>query len=188
MPRDTNPRHLHPQVRERVAEVLEQLRGEGLPFKLFEGFRSPSRQADLYAQGRTKPGAIVTRAQPWRSYHQYGLAVDLVLFDDATGWSWSTASPRDRWWTRIAPIGRSVGLEALSWEKPHLQLAGLSIDELRIGKYPEGGDWEWAEHLEEMIHGWHDVPAAPAPPSEAPRRPLVEAWAETHIKQTIKTS
>ena len=51
---------------------------EGLPFDLIvvEGRRSKARQADLYAQGRTKPGKVVT----WtlKSKHIDGQAVDLA--------------------------------------------------------------------------------------------------------------
>lgn len=40
-------------------------------------FRSFNAQANLYAQGRTKPGRIVTYAPPGKSWHNWGLAVDL---------------------------------------------------------------------------------------------------------------
>jgi hypothetical protein len=61
--------HLHPVVRTAVVNVFVQLQAEGVPFRIFEAFRFPERQADLYAQGRTKPGDIVTYALPWSSYH-----------------------------------------------------------------------------------------------------------------------
>lgn len=59
-----------------------------LPFSVMvvEGLRSKQRQADLYAQGRTKPGKVVT----WtlRSKHLEGRAVDLAPFiDGAIDWS-----------------------------------------------------------------------------------------------------
>ena len=50
---------LHPRVREAVIQVQAGLNSEGIPFRAFEAFRFPERQADLYAQGRTKPGRIV---------------------------------------------------------------------------------------------------------------------------------
>jgi peptidoglycan L-alanyl-D-glutamate endopeptidase CwlK len=40
--------------------------------------RSPEEQDDLYAQGRTKPGPIVTNARAWQSWHQFGRAIDSV--------------------------------------------------------------------------------------------------------------
>ena len=59
-----------------------------LPFSLFvvEGLRTRERQAELYAQGRTKPGKKVT----WtlHSKHLEGKAVDLApLIDSAIDWN-----------------------------------------------------------------------------------------------------
>jgi len=58
-----------------------------LPFSLFvvEGLRSHERQAELYAQGRTKPGPKVTWTM--KSKHLDGRAVDLApLIDGAIDW------------------------------------------------------------------------------------------------------
>jgi len=59
-----------------------------LPFALFvvEGLRTRERQAELYAQGRTKPGKKVT----WtlHSKHLEGKAVDLApLINGAIDWA-----------------------------------------------------------------------------------------------------
>lgn len=59
-----------------------------LPFSLFvvEGLRTRERQAELYAQGRTKPGKKVT----WtlHSKHLEGKAVDLApLINGAIDWT-----------------------------------------------------------------------------------------------------
>lgn len=59
-----------------------------LPFALFvvEGLRTRERQAELYAQGRTKPGKKVT----WtlHSKHLDGKAVDLApLINGAIDWA-----------------------------------------------------------------------------------------------------
>lgn len=53
-----------------------------LPFTLFvvEGLRTKERQAELYAQGRTKPGKIVTWTMA--SKHLEGRAVDLAPIAD----------------------------------------------------------------------------------------------------------
>lgn len=61
---------------------------KALPFPLFvvEGLRSKERQAELYAQGRTKPGKVVT----WtlQSKHIDGRAVDLApMINGAIDWS-----------------------------------------------------------------------------------------------------
>jgi peptidoglycan L-alanyl-D-glutamate endopeptidase CwlK len=117
---------------------------------LFEGYRSPRRQQLLYAQGRTLPGPVVTRALPWKSYHQYGLAADFVLFENGQ-WSWDTSGAKAAWWKRLTGIGRELGLEPLSFEMPHLQLAGLKIEDLAIGRYPAGGDATWKTALDSAL-------------------------------------
>lgn len=170
MPRDTDHAHLHPEFRQRAEQLIDRLAQDDLPFRLFEGFRSPQRQRELYAQGRTKPGAIVTRARPWQSYHQYGLGADFVLFIDGQ-WSWDDRGPRDAWWKRLHQYARAVGLEPLSFERPHVQLAGLDLDDLRSGRYPAGGDASWSDHLEAAIESWSGSPQAPPLPQAGTTRP-----------------
>src|SRR4030095_5509597 len=143
------------------------------PFRLFEGFRSAQRQEYLYAQGRTRPGAIITKAPPWSSLHQYGVAGDFVLFE--SGWSWDDSGTRERWWDRLHEAGYAHGLMPLSWEQPHLQLADVSIEDLRDGHFPAGGDLSWAECLEVAILSWSGTPPAPLLPAILPARPPLAA-------------
>jgi D-alanyl-D-alanine carboxypeptidase len=145
--RNSDPTLLHPVFREKASRLLIQLAGERIPFRLFEGFRSPQRQQYLYSQGRTRPGAIVTRARPWTSYHQYGLAGDFVLVENGQ-WSWDISGPKAAWWRRLSAVGKTLGLEPLSFEMPHLQLAGLKIKDLAGGQYPAGGDATWQAALD----------------------------------------
>jgi peptidoglycan L-alanyl-D-glutamate endopeptidase CwlK len=173
--RDRELVHLHPIVREKVRVLLEKLSAEGIPFQLFEGFRSPQRQQYLYEQGRTRPGGIVTYAGPWGSYHQYGLGADMVLFENGS-WSWDTSGEKSRWWERLHQLAREHGLEPLSWEKPHLQPPGLSITDLQAGEYPQGGDLDWAECLQAAISSWSGYPPSPPGPPLIPERPPLEEW------------
>ena len=152
---------LHPEMRTRVAGVMAAIAREGLPLRVFEAWRSPERQRHLFAQGRTRPGNKVTFAQGWESYHQYGLAVDLVGFV-AGNWTWNLP---DATWKRMHQIGADHGLERLGFETPHLQLAGLDVRALMRGVWPSGGDVTWRENLEESIAGWNDTPAAPPFPA-----------------------
>lgn len=168
--RDAEWNHIHPMVRAKVKTLVERLAAENIPFQVFEGFRSPERQRQLFAQGRTAPGAIVTRAKPWQSYHQYGLAADLVLRVDGQ-WSWDDAGPRAAWWRRMLDLAHELGLESLSWEKPHVQLPGLTLSGLQQGNYPVEGDETWAENLGTAILAWDGTPSAPPAPDKAPQRP-----------------
>ncbi len=172
MTRDTQIEHLHPVLRGGIERLHRELATAGLPFQLFEGFRSPQRQAELYAQGRTRPGRRVTNARPWSSYHQYGAAGDFVLRIDGR-WSWDDQGERAHWWTRLHELARGVGLDPISWEKPHLQLAGVSLDDLRAGRYPGAGDETWAENLAAAISGWNGPPPAPPLPGGLPERPAL---------------
>lgn len=121
--RSTDLEELHPEFRVRLERVLMRCADEGLPFALFEGYRSPARQSELYAQGRTKGGPRVTNARAGESLHQYGLAADIVLRIDGA-WSWSTDGQHRGLWSRLHAIAADEGLEPLSFELPHLQLAG----------------------------------------------------------------
>ena len=171
--RDVEMNHLHPVCREKVQGVLDACEREDIPFRMFEGYRSPHRQQYLYEQGRTRPGSIVTHAGPWISIHQYGLAADFVLYENG-GWSWDTSGSRGDWWSRLHEIGREQGLEPLSWEMPHLQRSGVSLSDLKAGQYPAGGDLSWAECLESAIVSWTGVPPGPVVPDLVPERPPLD--------------
>jgi peptidoglycan L-alanyl-D-glutamate endopeptidase CwlK len=160
-PRNSDPACLHPLFREKALALLAALAFEGIPFRLFEGFRSPERQRYLYAQGRTRPGAIVTKARPWSSYHQYGLAGDFVLFESGK-WSWDAAGANAGRWRRLQQTGRQLGLEPLSFEAPHLQLAALRIGDLAAGRYPDGGDATWEMSMERALASWKQIPPTAA--------------------------
>lgn len=54
---------------------LSECKREGLPVLITETLRTAERQKELYAQGRTKPGKIVTWTK--KSRHQSGLAWDI---------------------------------------------------------------------------------------------------------------
>lgn len=119
---------LYPPFADRVLKALDQANretaGKFARFErwgLFETYRSPARQAALYAQGRTTPGPIVTHKRTG-GYHSDGLAADIVWFD---------ADNRPHWdgpealWARLGHAARSQGLVwGGDWkfrDKPHLQ-------------------------------------------------------------------
>lgn len=152
MPRDTDPSHLHPLIRNVLPELDRQLFQAGIELRLYEAGRSPDRQAALFAVGRDTgtPGKHVTRARAWESMHQYGLAVDYVFWQDGA-WSWSEPSPGQ--WRAYQAIGASLGLRALSFEAPHLEWP-TPLSSLQAGRYPAGGDASWRDWLDGMIEGW----------------------------------
>lgn len=172
--RDRREDHLHPAVRAAVQKTLATLNANGVPFALFEGYRTPERQAWLHAQGRTRPGAVVTHAKPWTSYHQYGLACDLVLFENGA-WSWNDKGSHGGWWDQMAAEAKANGLETLSFERPHVQWAGVTDLAKGLG-FPPAGDVSWYENLSLCAARWRRDGRSPtAPPlTFAERPPLPE--------------
>lgn len=72
----------HPILRDELKHVLreaQRLMPVGYVVRYTHVYRSIEEQDALYAQGRTTPGKIVTRAKGGSSYHNYGLAVDVVI-------------------------------------------------------------------------------------------------------------
>lgn len=70
-------------VDQRLVDIAQEA-CQALPFDVIvvEGVRTIQRQRDLYEQGRTKPGKIVTWTM--NSKHIDGLAVDLAPYDHET--------------------------------------------------------------------------------------------------------
>lgn len=74
---------LHPAIREDVINFINDAEaGEDIILRIVQGLRTFKEQDDIYQQGRTKPGNIVTRAKAGSSYHNYGLAIDVVQMKD----------------------------------------------------------------------------------------------------------
>lgn len=109
---DRDISNLHPVMREPVNRMVAMLASDGLPFRLFEGYRSPERQETLYLQ---QPR--VTNARGWASSHQYGLAVDMVGWEDGK-WSWDLRLP----WDDLGRVARTCGLvQPIRWDRPHIE-------------------------------------------------------------------
>lgn len=91
-----------------------------------------TEQERIYNQGRTTPGPIVSDAPPGSSYHNYGLAFDIVPTAYVNLPNWNPGGPL---WNRIGSIGKSLGLEwGGNWPKPdepHFQLTAAPIEELK---------------------------------------------------------
>jgi peptidoglycan L-alanyl-D-glutamate endopeptidase CwlK len=87
---------LHPKLRgEALAiydEIVEAL-GDKVICRFTHTLRTIAEQNKLYAIGRTSAGRIVTNARGGESYHNYGLAIDIVLMhDNNNDWIYETIS------------------------------------------------------------------------------------------------
>ena len=77
---------LHPYLAFCVEEAIKRTK-QDFTILATGGVRTNRMQADMYAQGRTKPGRKITWTH--NSYHQYGLAVDIVAWENGRA-SWDT--------------------------------------------------------------------------------------------------
>ena len=48
----------------------------GIGYRLDSGYRTPEQQSGIYA--RSNQGRSFAAAPPWRSFHNYGLAADVI--------------------------------------------------------------------------------------------------------------
>jgi peptidoglycan L-alanyl-D-glutamate endopeptidase CwlK len=137
---------LNSRVKPLAKTLLQRALKAGIPLTVICTLRSMDEQAALYAQGRTKPGPIVTYARPGFSYHNFGLALDVVPTRLLTLKNWGeTPDYRDEaraLWDQLGSIGVDVGL---TWggdfaelkDRPHFEWSGgLSLAQLRAGARP----------------------------------------------------
>ena len=116
---------IEPDLAARVRRVLAALAALRYPMVATDGRRTTAQQAALYAQGRTKPGKVVTHLDgvEKRSKHQDGRAVD-CCFLTATGTPW-----QPMWtgpWEAYGACGEALGLIwGGRWrmrDRPHLEM------------------------------------------------------------------
>lgn len=74
---------LHPEVRDRVARLLQEARRDGLRVTVTSTFRTRAKQEQLYRAWLARGRSGLPAAPPGYSTHEYGFAVDLVANDTA---------------------------------------------------------------------------------------------------------
>lgn len=138
---------LHPVLVAATVALIERCYARGVNIVITQGLRTIAEQDALYAQGRTKPGNIVTNAKGGHSYHNFGLAVDFaLLLPNGSSVSWDTARDGDgdkvADWQEVVQEAKALGFE---WggdfrsikDAPHFQMTfGLSTSALRQGYQP----------------------------------------------------
>ncbi len=78
---------LYPPFAEKVRRAIINAKANKIPVEVFETFRSWERQNHLYAKGRTAAGPIRTNRTGGWSWHNYGIAVDIVMrVDNRYNW------------------------------------------------------------------------------------------------------
>jgi peptidoglycan L-alanyl-D-glutamate endopeptidase CwlK len=125
---------LYPPFRSAAEAMLADLAADGHHFIATSGHRGQAEQDKLYAQGRTSPGLIVTRARFGSSHHNFGTALDLAhLTGKKIDWNESN----------YAVLGRYAKKHGLVWggdwtsikDLPHVEFdikaVGLTLADLR---------------------------------------------------------
>jgi peptidoglycan LD-endopeptidase CwlK len=125
---------INPDFLDRIRLMLSACREAGADYFATSGYRSAPDQDVLYAQGRTKPGSVVTNAQGFESAHNFGLAIDFTKDLDT-----AKAGLQPAWAAaEYELLGQQAAAHGLIWggtwktkDRPHVQYPGyVSADEL----------------------------------------------------------
>ena len=140
---------LDPTFGARLERVIERMREEwGHEVRVVETHRSQARQDALWAQGRTRPGPVVTWTRS--SNHTQGRAADLLIdgrYDNAAGYA------------RLARIAAEEGLRTLGARDPgHIELPGRGAETFETR----------GTTARSVATGEAARPAGGAPPASAP--------------------
>lgn len=145
-----NDTNVHPTVRQNAWDAIFELYKKGIYVLITQGFRSFAEQNDLYAQGRSKGGNIVTNAKGGESNHNYGLALDFALYikggadvswDEKADFNGDKAAD----WLQVVQAFKARGF---TWggdfrsfkDTPHVEMTfGLNWHQLLAGSKPPKG-------------------------------------------------
>lgn len=140
---------LNDYVKDKVELLLRNanMRLKNYKMVITEAYRSIEYQNQLYAQGRSKPGKIVTNAKGGQSMHNYGYAVDFALMTpDGKKYVWDTKIDTDKDgqadWMEVVDEAKKCGFEwGGDWKSfkdyPHFQMTGgLTDAQVRAGMKP----------------------------------------------------
>lgn len=140
---------LHPAIRNRARMFINTAQEKyGIKLRITSGHRDFFTQEELYSRpwdgiDNDKDGLIdeadekVTQAKPGSSFHNYGLALDVVEIKDGKG-LWENPN-----WPLIGRIGKSFGFEwGGDWigfvDRPHFEYPpGIKVSEL-LAQYNAG--------------------------------------------------
>jgi peptidoglycan L-alanyl-D-glutamate endopeptidase CwlK len=112
---------LLPQVQPYARALVLKAAKAGIAIKVISGLRTYEEQNDLYEQGRSKHGKVVTNARGGYSNHNFGIAFDVGVFE---GTKYLEESPK---YKAVGALGIELGLEwGGNWksiqDEPHFQL------------------------------------------------------------------
>lgn len=105
---------MHPDIKEKLKKDYLEINNnlpKGVRLRFTQTLRTIKEQDDLYAQGRTKKGKIVTNAKGGQSIHNWGLAFDIVILldKDGDGTFESVSWEVDKHWKRVVDFFKKKG-------------------------------------------------------------------------------
>lgn len=132
----------HPAFKRKSDAIIKDLLGHGLSTVIASGYRSPEEQARLYAVGRYQPNSnvvisglkikvpsksqypnwkIVTKAKPFKSAHQWGIACDFAWIVNGKLQYEAGSS----WWKLLYSSAKAHECEditkSIPWDRGHIQ-------------------------------------------------------------------
>ena len=121
------------KAREFMKDIGQVGLSQGLSVRILSGTRTFDEQNELYAQGRTSPGDVVTNARAGYSNHNFGIAWDVGIFnekseyiDDLIDKKMMTSKAVDAEYKKVGAYGKARGLFwGGEWTKPdypHFQM------------------------------------------------------------------
>ncbi|WP_159729189.1 M15 family metallopeptidase [Sphingobacterium sp. 18053] len=136
---------MHPLLRTELTNQYLEINTKlpkGVRLRFTQTLRTIQEQNELYAQGRTKAGKIVTNAKGGTSWHNYSLAFDIViLYDKDNNGTFDTASwDEDKYFMTVVNYFKSKGWfwggDFRSFkDSPHFEKTfGLSVNQA-LAKY-----------------------------------------------------
>ena len=136
---------LHPLIQPKAYLLIKMAKEEAnLDITIYRTRVTWEEQDVIYAQGRTKPGVVVTNARGGESYHNYSLALDFAILKPGSSiidWSGKCDVDGDQEpdYQEVGKLGEDIGFEwgarftSMKGDLGHLQMSfGLTIRELRI--------------------------------------------------------
>lgn len=182
-----NLNDLHPYAKYLAETFIEKCRRHGIEVLIYGTYRSREEQNKLYAQGRSKPGIVVTNARGGYSYHNYRLAFDCVaIMGNKAQWG------RVDLYEKMGTIGKSIGLE---WggdfksikDRPHFQWdGGFTLKQLRQGLYPADPRKKTKTEFEIAIDKLVEMGVVNSPDYWIKKETYKTEYVQTLIKRVVK--
>lgn len=138
---------LHPDLRTKCQELIKKCKTRGIDIIISQTLRTKAEQDAIYAQGRTKPGKIVSNVRYPNSMHCWGVAFDVAVIREGKAiWDTSAYKP-------VGTLGEALGL---TWggrwknfpDNPHFEMPEYNTSALiRVFGTPAKFIKTWKEEI-----------------------------------------